>query len=437
MHITLLTYGSRGDFQPFLALAIGLQKAGHTVRLAGPGRFADLAAQHNVPFAALAGDPAEISRKINDAGTNVYRMVKSMQEYVFAIAPQVVRQARLAMNGADLLVHTFLFTTGAHTFARELGIPDVSVQTFPMFAPTRAFPNAAFGNVPPGLLSYFTHWLATEVFWYGGNSGYARLRKLSPQDFPQKLYWPFKQTDDRPLSPLLFAYSPIILPRPAEWSAPNIHIPGYFFLDEPGYQPPAVLTAFLAAGEPPVCVSFGSMVNKDAERIGRAVLASLARTGLRGIILTGWGGWKPDETPANVLYLESAPHAWLFPLCKVIVHHGGAGTTAAGLRAGVPNIVIPFAADQPFWGKRVADIGAGPRPLPVKNLDPESLSAALQQAASDVSMRQRAAEIGEIIRSEDGVGSAVRLIEAWESGFRATDERSGKKRKRADTGPPV
>jgi sterol 3beta-glucosyltransferase len=419
MRITLLTYGSRGDIQPFLALAVGLQKAGHTVRLAGPGRFAELAAQHNVPFAVLAGDPAELSRGFNDAGKNIYRMVKSMQDYVFAIAPQVVRQSRAACDGADMIVHSFLFTTGAHTFAREWGIPDVSVQAFPMFAPTRAFPNAAFGNVPPGLFSYFTHWLATKVFWYGGNSGYARLRKVSPQDFPKKLYWPFKQTVERPLSPLLFAYSPTVLPRPVEWAAQNIHIPGYFFLDTPDYQPPAGLRYFLENGEAPVCISFGSMVNRDAEKIGRAVLDSLGRTGQRGIILAGWGGWKPDEVPAQVLYLESVPHEWLFPRCKVVVHHGGAGTTGAGLRAGVPNIVVPFAADQPFWGKRVAALGAGPDPIPVKWFDAESFTAALKCALGNPSMRDQAAGIGAKIRSEEGVRQAMQLIEACASNFRA------------------
>jgi sterol 3beta-glucosyltransferase len=419
MKITLLTYGSRGDLQPFLALAVGLQKAGHTVRLAGPGRFALFAAQHNVPYARLAGDPEELSRKFNDAGTNVYRMIRSMQEYVFAIAHQVVRQARKACQGADLIVHSFLFTTGGHLFARERGIPDVSVQIFPIFAPTRTFPNVASGNIPPGRLSVFTHWLATKIFWYGGNSGYARLQKEWPQDLPKKLYWPFTPTCDRPLTPLLFAYSPTVLPRPVDWSTPHIHIPGYFFLDNPDFQPPTVLKDFLSAGEAPVCVSFGSMVNRSAERIGHAVLEGLASTKQRGIILTGWGGWKPDDIPEHVLFLESAPHEWLFPRCKIIVHHGGAGTTGAGLRAGVPNIVVPFAADQPFWGKRVAAIGAGPSPIPVKRFTAGSFSLALQGVFASPSTRERAAEIGARIRSEDGVNSAVRLIENCPSDFRA------------------
>jgi sterol 3beta-glucosyltransferase len=142
------------------------------------------------------------------------------------------------------------------------------------------------------------------------------------------------------------------------------------------------------------------------------VLEALRRTRQRGVILNGWGGWKPDIIPNNVLFLESAPHNWLFPRCKVIIHHGGAGTTGAGLRSGKPNIVVPFAGDQPFWGKRLAALGAGPRPIPVKKLDADSLTAALRQADDD-SMRRRAADAGGKIRSEDGVGTAVKLIEVW------------------------
>lgn len=412
MKITLLTYGSRGDVQPFLALAVGLQKAGHAVMLAGPHRFADFVVQYGIPFVPLAGDPEEISRLMNDAGGNTFRMINGMKAYIFNIAPQVVREARAAIAGAELLVHGFLFTTGAHTFARDLGIPDVSVQTFPIFAPTRAFPNVALSKIKPGRLSCFSHWLATQIFWYGGNSGYYQLRRRSSADLPEKLYWPFTPSPDRPLTPLLFAYSSIVVPRPAEWTAPNLHINGYFFLEAgQEYQPPAALTDFLALGEAPVCVSFGSMVNRESERIRRIVCEALALTHQRGIFLTGWGGYLHTDINEDILYLDAAPHDWLFPRCKVIIHHGGAGTTAAGLRSGKPNIIVPHMGDQPFWGKRVAAIGAGPDPIPLKQLTTQRLVAALERA-DDSALRARAQETGRLIQLEDGVGEAVRVIES-------------------------
>lgn len=416
MKITILTYGSRGDVQPFLALAVGLQKAGHTVTLAAPHRFETLVTEQGVGFAPLAGDPEVISRAFNDAGGNAYRMVRGMSDYLFRIAPDVVRAARQAIHGADLLVHSFAFTTGGHSFAREMGIPDVSVQTFPMFAPTRAFPNVALPSLPPGPLSYFSHWFSTQIFWHGGNVGYYQMRHRAPESFPLRVFWPFAPAKDRLLTPLIFAYSPSVLPRPADWTAPHIHIAGYFFLDRPDYQPPEALARFLAAGDAPVCITFGSMVNRQVQRVTRAALDALVQTGNRAIFLTGWGGWQPDNPPPNVFFLDSAPHDWLFPRCKVIVHHGGAGTTAAGLRAGVPNIVIPHAADQPFWGKRVAAIGAGPQPIPVARLTAKRLIAALAQAETEP-IRSGAQAAGRAICSEDGVGAAIELIERHAARF--------------------
>jgi sterol 3beta-glucosyltransferase len=409
MKITLLTYGSRGDVQPYAALALGLQKAGHTVKLAAPHRFAGFAAEHGLPFVPLAGDPEEISKLINDAGMSPPRMLKGMMDYVFSIAGDVARAAFAACGDADLVVHSFLFTTGGHSVARARGIPDISVQAFPMFAPTRAFPNVALANVPPGAFSYFTHWLATQIFWYGGNSGYKQLRRLAPDVFSLKLYWPF--AEKQPIqTPLLMAYSPTVIPQPRDWTAPHIHTVGYFFLDAAeAYTPPQALTDFLAAGDAPVCVTFGSMINQEAERIYSVVRMALKQTRQRGIILTGWGGIESAEY-TDLFHLEAAPHDWLFPRCKTVVHHGGAGTTAAGLRAGIPNIIVPHGVDQPFWGKRVAAIGAGPTPLDLKKLSVASLTAAFAGAESSA-LRARAQEVGRLIRSEDGVTRAVELIE--------------------------
>lgn len=186
---------------------------------------------------------------------------------------------------------------------------------------------------------------------------------------------------------------------------------GYFFSDETeSYQPPNELQSFLDAGEKPVCVSFGSMVNRDAKRIDEVVRESLKRTHQRGIILSGWGG-AVRSSSTDLLYLESAPHDWLLPRCKLVIHHGGAGTTSAGLRAGIPNIVVPFTADQPFWGRRVHAVGAGPKPILVKNLTVERLTMAIADAATKAA-GERAQSARRKIRSENGVSRAVELIES-------------------------
>jgi len=417
MRITILSYGSRGDVQPFIALARGLQKNGHEVRIAAPHRFADFVGAYGVPFAPLAGDPEEISRRINDAGTNAVRIISSIWDYIFAIAPQVSRSAFQACEGAELIVHSFLFTVGGHSWAREHGIPDVSVQTFPMFAPTREFPNVAAAQLPPGVLSYLSHWLATQAFWLGGNTGYGPARRANPDiPYPKKLYWPFDKSRPPHLrTPLLCAYSPIILPRPSDWDE-HVHVTGYFFLDEENYQPPDELKDFLSSGEAPVCISFSSMVNREAERVTHEAMHAINKITHRAVFLKGWNGYRPEHVPDNILFLDAVPHQWLFPRCKTIVHHGGAGTTGAGLRAGVPNIVVPHTADQPFWGKRVNVIGAGPRPIPVQRLNAERLASAIVEAEGGV-IRKRAQAVGRGIRSEDGVGGAVALIEEYSSNF--------------------
>lgn len=422
MNISILTYGSRGDLQPYLALAVGLQKAGHTVTLAGPQRFESFVASYNVHYVPLPGDPEELSRAFNEAGGNPFHMVASMRGHVLGIAPRVVGQMLHAAQNADLLVHSFAFTTGAHSLARHLNIPDVSVQTFPMFAPTGDYPNVAFPHLGR-LGNFLSHWFADRVFWHGGNMGFRQIQRLLPESFPRALYWPFANPNERLRTPLLFAFSPSVIPPSAGWPA-NVSVTGYLFLeDTQSYQPPEALSAFLAAGPSPVCVSFGSMVNDRAEATGRVLLEAFARRGERAVILTGWGGWRAEPAPENILYLDSAPHSWLLPRCKIFIHHGGAGTTAAGLRAGIPAIVVPHAADQPFWGRRVQALGVGPAPIPVKKLTLPRLLTALAGAESPTVIAAAQA-LGSRIRAEDGIQAAVRLIEQARADFVARNPAS-------------
>ena len=191
-----------------------------------------------------------------------------------------------------------------------------------------------------------------------------------------------------------------------------MHVTGYYFFPyNNSYIPPNELKDFLAAGKPPVCISFGSMVNKNAEKIDMVIRESLKRTNNRGIILSGWGSAKRESTK-DFLYLESVPHDWLLPKCTMLIHHGGAGTTSAGLRAGIPQVVVPFMADQPFWGSRVHAISVAPKAINVKQLSVEKMVSAIAEAESNVIL-ERAQVIGQEIRGEDGVMNAVKLIEVY------------------------
>ncbi len=212
---------------------------------------------------------------------------------------------------------------------------------------------------------------------------------------------------------MLGAYSPAILPHPADWPD-SFHVAGYFFLDDPAdWQPSPALSAFLEAGEPPVYFGFGSMSGRSPEKLASLILEALAKSGQRGLLLTGWGGLRAEQTPENVFVLESAPHSWLFPRMAAVVHHGGAGTTAEGLRAGVPEVIVPFAFDQFFWGARIQALGLGPEPIPQKRLSADRLARAISQAVTDSEMRQRAKSYGAAIRAEDGAARALEIIQRY------------------------
>ncbi|MEJ2600165.1 MAG: glycosyltransferase, partial [Anaerolineales bacterium] len=170
---------------------------------------------------------------------------------------------------------------------------------------------------------------------------------------------------------------------------------------------------FLDSGDPPVYVGFGSMAGSHPEKLATLVLKALAKSGQRGLLLTGWGGMQALSVPDSVFVVDSAPHGWLFPRMAAVVHHGGAGTTAEGLRAGVPTVILPFAVDQAFWGQRVKALGVGPEPIPFKKLTVDKLAHAIQEAVTQSEIKRRAASLGQAIRSEDGVGNAVRIIKQY------------------------
>lgn len=206
----------------------------------------------------------------------------------------------------------------------------------------------------------------------------------------------------------LYAYSPHVLPKPSDWG-PDVLVSGYWFLDEPGWHMPADLEAFLAAGSAPVYVGFGSMPGLDPAEMARIVTEALARTGKRGLLASGGGALGAANAP-HVHVIKAAPHGELFRNVAAAVHHGGAGTTGAALRAGLPSAICPFFGDQPFWGRRIAQLGVGPAPLDRKALTVESLAAALE-AMDDTGMKTRAARLGEAIRAEDGIAAACTFIE--------------------------
>ncbi len=414
MHATLLTYGSQGDVEPFVALGAGLLQAGHGVRLLAPETFAHLAVAHGLEVVGLPGEPLSLVQNlVEKAGRNPLRMVSEMSQYVVPLATRIMERVQAACGETDVIIHSFLFTHAGYEVARGLGVPDISAQFFPVFSSTREFPSPAFPDLPLGAFyRRASHWLTTQTFRQGGRVLYWWVRRSNPH-LPGLTGWPFDRRNERP-SPLLYAFSPHVVTPPADWPS-EAHVTGYWFLEELGdWKPPEVLTRFLADGPKPACITLGSSTGAGVDRIGNLASDALALSGQRGIVVGR--DLDPKNLPSNVLSIDYVPYGWLFSRVSCAVHHGGAGTTGQALRAGVPSIVVPFTSDQPFWGSRVHRLGAGPRPIPAQKLSASALAGAIRTVVASDSMRSRAREIGARIRTEDGVGTAVKIIQRHAEG---------------------
>lgn len=414
-----MAMGSRGDVQPFIALAAGLQRAGCAVRVATHAEFLPLIAGRGIDFSEIRGNPRALleddrAHDMLAAGENPLQFLTHFTKLLAPVFTQMVLDCTRAAEGADAVVLSNVGLIGGfHQIAQALGVPYCAAVLQP-FTPTAAFPSAFFPALPAwwrlgrGAYHRATHWAFIALFthFFGGVVPEVR-RALGLAPRSRMAVW---REEAALCTPVLHGYSPAVIPRPADWP-PHLHVTGYWFLDGPvGWQPAPDLQAFLDAGPPPVYLGFGSMRTRDPEATTALVRAALRRAGLRGVLLSGWGGLHPGDLGDDVCVVESVSHHWLLPRMAAVVHHGGAGTTAAGLHAGVPSFAVPFFADQPFWGRTLHELGVGPAPVPYRRLTVDRLAAALSRAVHDEGLRARAAEMGRIIRAEDGVGQAVELM---------------------------
>jgi sterol 3beta-glucosyltransferase len=228
---------------------------------------------------------------------------------------------------------------------------------------------------------------------------------------PASFWWGSIRRMKRERVPVIQGFSAHVIPSQPEWGD-HVHTAGYWTLDEAGWEPPADLRAFLDAGDPPVFVGFGSMPVNDPASTTALILEALQRSGNRGVLHAGWAKLGAVDLPDTVYALEYAPYAWLFPRMAAVIHHGGSGTTGLALRSGVPSLVIPFTGDQPFWGKRTYNLGAGPAPIAFSKLTPEKLAQAIQTMTRDTAMQRRAVHLRDAMAGENGIARAVEIIQA-------------------------
>ncbi len=416
MKVAVFAAGSQGDIQPCVALSMALGLAGYRVTLAAPANFDRLAQDHGVPFRPVGGDVQQLmasdtGRGFMESGSaNPLQSIRAIRTMLAPVALRMAEEAFEACRDAEALICLGVFAAFGLAMAERLDIPLVLIEPTPLL-PTRAFPAPSWPvqrdlggahNVVSGraMLGVVWQWYRPFVRDFRrrlglpalGGAGYHRtLRALAR----------------------IGAYSPAVIAKPADWPT-NVHVTGYCFLDTAAsWRPSATLRTFLDGGEPPVYIGFGSMAGSDPRQLADVVLEALARCGQRAVLATGWGGLQSAEVPANVCVLDAAPHEWLFPRMAAVVHHGGAGTTAAGLRAGRPTVIVPFILDQPFWAARVRALGLGPEPIPRKGLTAARLAQAIEMAVVDPAIQRRALACGAAIRDEDGVGRAVAVVRSY------------------------
>jgi UDP:flavonoid glycosyltransferase YjiC (YdhE family) len=422
MRVTIAAIGTRGDVQPMIALGKGLKAAGHDVAMIAGSNFGPWVSGHGLRFVPTVDMEALMSSEKGVAWSqgsdDPLKQLRMMRELMIEHGQGMIDPIHAAAASCDLLVSSFPAQPVVQAASEASGVPYVNAELQPLH-PTRSGA-AALNPLFPRGDSRVNRWmgrLADRMVWWIAAvtaNGYRGRLGLPPHTSAS-----FHRANRQARS--IMGYSRHVVPPPPDWPAGAV-VTGYWFLDEDeGWAPPDDLRRFLDAGPPPVYVGFGSVSHRDSSRTVDLIVEAARRSGQRALLAAGWGELGTASLPAEVHVIQGAPHRWLFPRMAGVVHHGGAGTTAAGLRAGRATFVVPHMSDQPYWGRRVFELGAGVKPVPRHKLTAGALAAAMARLAGDARIRDAADALGERIRAEHGVAAAVAAI----GGVRSAAARSG------------
>lgn len=401
MKYLILTYGTEGDTRPLSALGRGLMDAGHDVHLLADGATLGAAAALGVPATPIAGDIRNTLQPSGSAKKSDYNtMARELAQLSNENAEHWLRATVQAGRDCDALLISGLAGFVGLSAAEYLGVKAIGAGMFPL-TPTAEF---ASPLLPPGklprFLNKFSYHLINGLVWRAfrkaTNAARAKVCSLPPRS----AIW----TDH----PILYGVSPSLLPRPADWPN-NISVCGQWLAPAKQWTPPDALNDFLAAGDAPIYIGFGSMAGFDTKQLFAAIVGGLA--GRRALFYPGWSGLDPSQLPANIFVVGDTPHDALFPRVSMAVHHGGSGTTHSAARAGIPSVVVPFAGDQFFWADRLSRAGVGAKLSGWKALNADSLATSLR-FADQAEVRANAHAMGEHMRAENGIKNAVATLEA-------------------------
>lgn len=413
MRITIAALGTRGDVQPMVALGKGLQAGGHHVCLIAGSNFEGLVRSYGLDFAG-ALDMEDLMQTPDgirwaESSHNPRLQLDMMKRLLHQYGPQMVKPLVDKANDTDLFLSGFVSEPFVQSVCEKYDLLQVNVPLQP-YLPTRSG-SASLMPAFPRRESIVNRWLgllSERMIWSISSETVAELRgKLGLPAHTAATYLRAHR-----VVPTIFGFSRHVVPPAPDWDA-HIHVGGYWFLDDTdGWTPDNQLLEFLDGTPKPVYIGFGSMPGRDPQSMIELIGAALRQTGQRAVVARGWN--RATELQYESIHLlDSVPHSWLFDRVTGVVHHGGAGTTGAGLRAGKPTMIIPHMSDQPFWGRRVYELGVGVRPIPRHRITSELLADGIRTLVDDAQMRAAAEKLGQQIRDENGVGATIKLIERY------------------------
>jgi UDP:flavonoid glycosyltransferase YjiC (YdhE family) len=401
MHITILALGSRGDIQPYVTLGKGLKNGGHQVRFISFENFASLVTDHELDFYPIHGNAQALVAK---GGAEMLGLVRSFG----ALAAGYARDLSASQLGeTDLIINQLPAGLYGFDLAERYGVPMAQASVIPL-ARTSLFPLMGFPKFSLPGYNRATYFLGEQMAWQMFRGVINRWRKQILNLHPLPIMGYFEQLRKSQI-PIVNGFSEYVVPRPADW-AENIYITGYWFPEDTHWKPSDDLLAFVEKGNPPLFIGFGSMPIKDPYRTTTLMIEAVRQSGQRCILHMGWGGLGNQSLPDNIFKIDYVPYEWLFPRIGMAIHHGGSGTTAFALRAGIPSCVVSFVFDQFYWGERIFRLGVGPRPIRYKDLTVERLKEAINYAVDCPDVRKKARVLGQKIRTQNGIVNAVKIF---------------------------
>jgi sterol 3beta-glucosyltransferase len=409
----MIATGLWGDVRPNVVLGEALKKAGHEVAIIATAPYREWIEARGLSFVAVSLDMQGMLNLVMGGEGGVLSTIRALNTVRKDIQPtfmQAGKEVAAVMRDVDVLLAdelvSFLINGVVEKYRPRLLHVNMQPQAITSHFAAIGQPMLPRWMPMRGTYNRLSYGIARRTTWSMQGSVGNRIRSAH-LGLPKQTWAKQKELLDS--TPTLILASPNVVPPPADWPSHH-YVTGFLFDDEGDWQAPPQLLDFLAAGEKPICIGFGTMPMRKPAATTMAILEAVQRSGSRAILLGSWDGLGTREMPRDVLRLKYAPHSWLFPRIAAIVHHGGAGTSAAAMRAGVPSVIVPFTLDQPFWGQRLYELGVSTKPIWRSKLTADMLAAAIFEATTNLTMQDKVTKLSKQIVAEDGIGEAMKIV---------------------------